>query len=74
MTILNSHVGRTSPLSVRLAVTAFGLLALSGATMQLQAEAPPAGAQTPASTNVKFDVASIKRNKQAEADRAKAAS
>ena len=73
VSILDPHVLRTSPLSARLVVAAFGLLALSGASLQVQAQAPaqpPAAAQAPAASNVTFEVASIKRNKEVEAQRA----
>jgi len=63
VSILDPHVLRTSPLSARLVVTAFGLLALGGASLQVQAQAP-------ATSNVTFEVASIKRNKEVEAQRA----
>src|SRR5688572_21137620 len=72
MSLLHPPIRRTSPVSPRL-VTAFGLLALCGAAEQLHAQSPaqaPVAAQTPAMLSVTFDVASIKRNKQAEADRA----
>ena len=71
MSILDPHIRKT-PLPARLVVTAFGLLALGEAAVLIQAEAfgqPPAAAQTPATSNTTFDVASIKRNKQAEAER-----
>jgi uncharacterized protein (TIGR03435 family) len=73
MSLLGPPIRRTSPVSSRLVVTALGLLALGGAAVQLHAQASsetPAGAQSSAMPNVTFDVASIKRNKQAEADRA----
>jgi len=60
------------PRSAGLVVTAFGLLAL-GASLQVNAQAPakpPAATAAPAVPNVKFDVASIKRNKEGEAQRA----
>jgi uncharacterized protein (TIGR03435 family) len=55
-----------SSLSAGLVVTVSGLLALGAATLQLHAQAPaqPTVTQTP---TVTFDVASIKRNKEAEA-------
>src|SRR5688572_2714835 len=62
-----------SPVFSRLVVTVFGMLTLGGAAMQLLAQAPapvPAAAPTSAMPSVTFDVASIRRNKQAEADRA----
>src|SRR5688572_3242324 len=70
--MLGAQILRKSPLSTRLAVTAFGLLALGGASPRGLAQAPappPAAAQAPAASNVTFEVASIKRNKQAEAER-----
>jgi bla regulator protein blaR1 len=73
VSMLGAQVLRKLPLSTRLVVTAFGLLALGGASLGGLAQAPappPAAAQTPATSNVTFEVASIKRNKQAEAERA----
>jgi len=73
MFLLNSPIRRTSPLPPRLVVTAFGMLTLGAAAVQLLAQAPaqaPAAAPTSAMPSVTFDVASIRRNKQAEADRA----
>ena len=59
--------------SIRLVVAAFGLLTLGVASPRVGAQGPeqPPGA-TPAPTlpNVRFEVASIKRNKQAEEERA----
>jgi uncharacterized protein (TIGR03435 family) len=72
MSILDPHVLRTSPRSARLVVTAFALLTLGGASLKMQAQAPAqqhSTAQPPAS-NVTFEVASIKRNKEVEAQRA----
>jgi len=68
MSILDLRAIRTP----RLIVMAIGLLALGGASPRIDAQAPaqPAAAQAPALPNVTFDVASIRRNKQAEADRA----
>jgi uncharacterized protein (TIGR03435 family) len=70
--ILNPHVPRTSSLSARLVVTVFGLLALGGASLHVEAQAPapPAAAQRPAASNVTFEVASIRRNKEVEEQRA----
>lgn len=71
--ILDPHVIRTSPLSARLIVTAFGVLALGGASLRVEAQAPappPGAAQTPTTSNLTFEVASIKRNKEVEAQRA----
>src|SRR3954470_6970406 len=62
VSILNPHVRRTSLLSARLVVTAFGLLAIAGASLRVQAQAPTAAA----ASNVTFEVASIKRNKAVE--------
>ena len=62
-----------SSLSVRLAVTAWlGLLAFDVAPVQMQAQAPApsAAAQAPATANITLDVVSIRRNKEAEAERA----
>ena len=72
MSMLDAQVLSKAPLFARLVVTAFGLLALGGASLRGQTQAPaqPANtAQTPAASNVTFEVASIKRNPQAEADR-----
>jgi len=72
VSILDPHARRKSPLSARLVVTAFGLLALGGSSLRVQAQAPaqpPAAVQTPATPSVTFEVASIKRNKQVEAER-----
>lgn len=61
-------------ISRRLVVKAFGLLALVVAPFLVDAQAPPvqapAAPQPAAMPNVKFEVASIKRNKDAEAQRA----
>ena len=73
MAFLNPRVLSTSLLSARLVATAFGLLALSGASLQLLAQAPaqpPATTQTAAMPDVRFEVASIRRNQEAEAQRA----
>jgi len=62
MTILNSR-----------GVVAVGVLALTGALVHAQAQAPaqsPAPAQSDTTSNVRFEVASIKRNLQGEAERA----
>jgi uncharacterized protein (TIGR03435 family) len=70
MSILDPQLIRTSRRSTRLAVGAFGLVALAAASLQVQAQAPAAasaGTQTP---NVRFEVASIRRNKEVEAQRA----
>jgi uncharacterized protein (TIGR03435 family) len=74
MSILDPQLIRTSRRSTRLAVGAFGLVALAAASLQVQAQAPAqaaaaasAGAQTP---DVRFEVASIRRNKEVEAARA----
>jgi bla regulator protein blaR1 len=59
--------------SARLVVTAFGLLALVAAPLLVDAEAPPVlapAATEPVLPDVRFEVASIKRNKEAEAQRA----
>jgi uncharacterized protein (TIGR03435 family) len=71
--ILDPRVLRTSSLSARLVVTLFGLLALGGASLHVEAQAPappPASAQRPAAGTVTFEVASIRRNKEVEAQRA----
>jgi uncharacterized protein (TIGR03435 family) len=47
-------------------VTAFGLLTLAGASLRVQAQTPGQPPQTPATSNVTFEVASIKRNKVVE--------
>ena len=72
MSIPDPQISRPAPSSARFLVMAFGLLALGAAAVQIQAAAPgqPPPAQTPATSNVTFDVASIKRNKEAEAERA----
>jgi len=58
-------------ISTRLVVKAFGLLALIGAPFLVDAQAPPLQApDAPQLPDVKFEVASIKRNKEAEAQRA----
>ncbi len=74
MSILDPQLVRTSRRSTRLVVGAFGLVALAAASLQVQAQAPApapaaasAGAQTP---SVRFEVASIRRNKEVEAQRA----
>lgn len=72
MSMLDTTIRRTSPLSARLVVTTFGLLAFGGASPQIDAQAPgqpPAATQLPAMPNVRFEVASIRRNKEAEAER-----
>jgi uncharacterized protein (TIGR03435 family) len=71
MSILDLQIRRTAPLSARLIVTAFGLLALGLASVQTRAQAPgqPAAAQSSAASSVTFELASIKRNKEAEAER-----
>jgi len=73
MSLLDFHVRRASSLSVRLAVTAWlGLLAFDVAPVQMQAQAPApsAAAPAPATANITLDVVSIRRNKEAEAERA----
>jgi len=58
-------------ISTRLVVKAFGLLALVAAPFLVDAQAPPLQApDAPQLPDVKFEVASIKRNKEAEAQRA----
>jgi uncharacterized protein (TIGR03435 family) len=60
-------------MSLRLLVTAVGLLALVGAPFLVNAQAPPVpapGATQPVLPDVRFEVASIRRNKEAEAQRA----
>ena len=49
VSILDPHVLRTSPLSARLVVTAFGLLALGGASLQVASPGSPAAAAAHAS-------------------------
>ena len=66
MSILDLRVIRTT----RLILMAIGLLALGGASPPVGAQAPALSAAAQALPDVKFDVASIRRNKQAEADRA----
>ena len=61
MAVATPPIRRTSPLSRRLVVVALGLMALGGVAAQTQ---------TPATTNVTFEVASIRRNPQAEQERA----
>jgi uncharacterized protein (TIGR03435 family) len=63
---------RKSPLSARFVVTVFGLLAFAGASPRGHAQTPtqPAAESRAAATpTVTFDVASIKRNRQAETER-----
>jgi uncharacterized protein (TIGR03435 family) len=58
---------------LRLVVTAFSLLSLGAALPRLNAQAPvqpTAAPQQPSMPNVRFEVASIRRNLEAEADRA----
>jgi uncharacterized protein (TIGR03435 family) len=60
------------PIFARLSVIVLGVLAI-GEAFRIHAQAPvqlPGGAQTTATATITFDVASIKRNKQAEAERA----
>ena len=60
-------------MSLRLLVTACGLLALIVAPLLVDAQAPPLqapGATQPVLPDVRFEVASIRRNKEAEAQRA----
>lgn len=60
-------------MSVRLLVTAFGLLALVGVPFLVDAQGPALqapGATQPVLPDVRFEVASIRRNKEAEAQRA----
>ena len=60
-------------MSLRLLVTACGLLALIVAPLLVDAQAPPRqapGATQPVLPDVRFEVASIRRNKEAEAQRA----
>ena len=64
--MLDSRI-RTTTRPARLVATAFGVLAVGWAFVQAQAQAP---AQAVATSNVRFEVASIKRNKDAEAARA----
>jgi uncharacterized protein (TIGR03435 family) len=72
MSILDPHLLRVSRRSTRLVVAAFGLVALAMASLQVQAQAPvqpSAPAPTPEASSVTFEVASIKRNKEVEAQR-----
>jgi uncharacterized protein (TIGR03435 family) len=74
MSILDPQLVRASRRSTRLVVGAFGLVALAAASLQVEAQAPaqapaPASAGVP-TPNVRFDVASIRRNKEVEAARA----
>ena len=60
-------------ISARLVVGAFGLLTIGAAPFLVDAQAPPVqapGATQPVMPDVRFEVASIKRNRQGEADRA----
>jgi uncharacterized protein (TIGR03435 family) len=70
MSVLDPDIRRKSPRSARLLVVAFGMVALGGASLQIQAQAPasaqPPVAQAQSTPKVTIDVASIKRNKQAE--------
>jgi uncharacterized protein (TIGR03435 family) len=63
---LIARILRKPPCSARAVITACGLLALGGASLRGHAQAP---AQTPATGSITFEVASIKRNPQAEAER-----
>ena len=64
MPILGNEIRTTTPAAWLLA-TAFGVLALAWAVVHAQAPA-----QAAATSDVRFEVASIKRNKEAEAARA----
>jgi uncharacterized protein (TIGR03435 family) len=66
VSILDPHAVRTSPLSARLIVTLFGLLALGATSLRVHAQAPP---PSPAIPGVTFEVASIRRNKVVEDQR-----
>src|SRR5687768_13951244 len=60
-------------ISARLVAGAFGLLTIGAAPFLVDAQAPPVqapGATQPVMPDVRFEVASIKRNKEAEAQRA----
>ena len=74
MSTLKLPTGTASLLSMRLViVVAFGLLALDWVPVPMQAQAPvptPPGAQTPGQSPVTLEVVSIRRNKQAEEERA----
>jgi len=77
MASLDFRIRTTTPparlVPISLGVVALGVLALGGALVQTQAQAPaqpPAPPQAAATSNVRFEVASIKRNKEAEAARA----
>ena len=68
MAMLDRRVLRRSTLFARLAVAGFGVLALGASSMQVNAQAPqPSPAATP---NVRFEYASIRRNLEAEQQRA----
>ena len=70
MSAANLYVRWTSSLGARLVATvAFGLLALEGAPVSMQAQAPggtPAAAAGELTAKEIFDVVSIRRNKEAE--------
>ncbi len=74
MSILDPHVRRTSPLLAWLVTSS--LLALAGAPLQLQAQAPapspglPGETRPAATSKPTIEVASIKRNKEVEEQRA----
>lgn len=62
-----------SGLDRRLIVAAFGLIALGVPSPRVDAQAPvqqPSATQSPALPDVRFEVASIKRNRKGEAERA----
>src|SRR5688572_13960006 len=68
MSVLDDPMRRGSPSIARLVVMGLVLMA-AGAAMQGQAAGQqPATAPTPAASDVTFDFASIRRNKEAEAD------
>jgi uncharacterized protein (TIGR03435 family) len=67
MSILDPRILRTSSLSARLLVAVFGLFALGGPSLHLQAQTPVPSTST---SNQTFEVASIHRNKDDESMRA----
>jgi uncharacterized protein (TIGR03435 family) len=72
MSMLDPHARNTSPFFAWLVVT-FGLLTLGTASLQVRAQAPAppaAAAQMPATSAPAIEVASIKRNREVEQQRA----
>jgi uncharacterized protein (TIGR03435 family) len=76
MAILDSRIRTTTPqarpVPISLGVVAFGVLALGWTLVQAPFDSLllAQGTQTPATENVRFEVASVKRNLQGEAERA----